>query len=77
MHNNTDYTKDNLIKQCKDGQKLKQLIKQAREVKELIYQTEEVKDGNQIVSKIILDYIKNQENDDLKAKLINVCQEQE
>ncbi|KDO02724.1 MULTISPECIES: hypothetical protein [spotted fever group] len=35
---------------------------------------EKAKDSSQAVSKIILDYIENQESDGLKAKLVITCQ---
>jgi|GEM_PF-6389689 len=50
----------------KNGKELQKLINQRKEV-----ERKEVQDGNQIVSKIIFNYIKNQ---DLKAQLIHTCQ---
>ncbi|XVN44170.1 MAG: hypothetical protein RCG16_00775 [Rickettsia hoogstraalii] len=65
-------------------EKIKGLIYQSKEVETLrVYvdrlqnlknKYEKAKDSSQAVSKIILDYIENQESDSLKAKLVTTCQ---
>ncbi|WCR57088.1 hypothetical protein [Rickettsia asembonensis] len=94
MHNNanTNFTKANLVRQCKEPyEEAERLIKRIEKIKGLIYQSKEVEtlrvyvdrlqnlknkyeEANQDVSKIILDYIENQESDSLKAKLVTTCQ---
>ncbi len=97
IHNNanTNFTKANLVRQCKEPhEKAERLIKRIEKIEGLIYQSKEVetlrvyvdrlqnlknkyekaKDSSQAVSKIILDYIENQESYGLKAKLITTCQ---
>ncbi len=94
MYNNanTNFTKANLVRQCKEAhEEAERLIKRIEKIKGLIYQSKEVEtlrvyvdrlqnlknkyeEANQDVSKIILDYIENQESDSLKAKLVTTCQ---
>ncbi|MCC8418455.1 MAG: hypothetical protein LN590_02370 [Rickettsia endosymbiont of Glossina mortisans submortisans] len=94
MYNNanTNFTKANLVRQCKEPhEEAERLIKRIEKIKGLIYQSKEVEtlrvyvdrlqnlknkyeEANQDVSKIILDYIENQESDSLKAKLVTTCQ---
>ncbi|MCC8406451.1 MAG: ankyrin repeat domain-containing protein [Rickettsia endosymbiont of Sceptobius lativentris] len=90
MHNtaNTDFTKANLVRQCKEPhEEAERLIKRIEKIEGLIHQSKEVEtlrvlqnlknkyeEVNQDVSKIILDYIENQESDSLKAKLVTTCQ---
>ncbi|WP_341787710.1 hypothetical protein [Rickettsia endosymbiont of Cantharis rufa] len=92
---NTNFTKANLVRQCKEPhEKAERLIKRIEKIEGLIYQSKEVetlrvyvdrlqnlknkyekaKDSSQAVSKIILDYIENQESYALKAKLVTICQ---
>ncbi|WP_233419017.1 hypothetical protein [Rickettsia tamurae] len=61
---------EGLIHQSKEIETLRVYVDRLQSLKN---KYEKAKDSSQAVSKIILDYIENQESDGLKAKLVITC----